>query len=609
MKTAPALFKHRWKLLSVILLGGLGTIATAACAEAGASKQQPKVKAAPVSRHASSPSTNGVASPVALSRNNALGRRPAVINRSSATPSNAAQDIGDPILARGKALFAKQCVICHGEAGDGQGKFAYLMNPRPRNFQKGKFKLATTQNQIPTDADLLRTISRGMPGSAMPPWGHLPLADLKALVKYVRQIRYRAAQAELEKEVADGTFTRQEMPAELTKRTRPGPPLVIPPEPAFDNVQWFRGRKIYLEACASCHGVDGQPVASAVKFDEEGYPVPPRSFVNGIFKGGSEGHQLYARIMMGMRGTPMPASRGNFSDDDAWDLIHYVQSLARKGAQERAQMHQGTFVAPIIRGSLPAGPLDPEWNQARPLYVALTPLWWTANRIEGLMVQALHNDTELSLRFSWLDPTVDDQAVRQTAFRDAVAIQFSLSPNPPFYMGDRGKHGGVNIWMWKADRQKNIAGGYQDVDAAFPNMVVDMYPEQQHSNAAAGKSCPFAAITTHNPLFITAWGAGNLVANPMLKTPVESLVARGPGTLAGKPANIQLVRGQAVYQRGVWYVQLQRRMAFTNLDRHGDERVFKAGDYLPVSFAIWNGSAGDRDGKKNISIWQKLVIE
>jgi hypothetical protein len=37
--------------------------------------------------------------------------------------------------------------------------------------------------------------------------------------------------------------------------------------------------------------------------------------------------------------------------------------------------------------------------------------------------------------------------------------------------------------------------------------------------------------------------------------------------------------------------------------------MFKPGDYLPVSFAIWNGSAGDRDGKKNISIWQKLVIE
>jgi hypothetical protein len=27
-----------------------------------------------------------------------------------------------------------------------------------------------------------------------------------------------------------------------------------------------------------------------------------------------------------------------------------------------------------------------------------------------------------------------------------------------------------------------------------------------------------------------------------------------------------------------------------------------------VSFAVWNGSAGDRDGKKSVTIWQDLVI-
>ncbi len=77
--------------------------------------------------------------------------------------------VADPMLARGQELFANQRTICHGETGDGQGKFAYLMNPRPRNLQQGDFKLATTQNQIPTDGDLLRAIHRGMPGSAMPP--------------------------------------------------------------------------------------------------------------------------------------------------------------------------------------------------------------------------------------------------------------------------------------------------------------------------------------------------------------------------------------------------------------------------------------------------------
>jgi hypothetical protein len=225
------------------------------------------------------------------------------------------------------------------------------------------------------------------------------------------------------------------------------------------------------------------------------------------------------------------------------------------------------------------------------------------------MVQALHNDEELAIRLSWLDPTPDESAVRHDEFRDGVAIQFSLSSDPPFYMGDTSDHGGVNIWFWKADRGKDIASGYQDVDSAFPDRAVDMYQDQETpANSASFMSWPRAALAKHDSQFVTAWGAGNLVADPNAKTPVESLVARGPGTLAGMPSNIQMVQGSAVYERGVWSVQMQRRMTFTE-GGHEGERCFDKGDYLPVSFAIWNGSAGDRDGKKNISIWQKLVIE
>jgi DMSO reductase family type II enzyme heme b subunit len=487
------------------------------------------------------------------------------------------------------------------------------MNPRPRNLQQGNFKLSTTQNQIPSNDDLLRTISRGMPGSAMPPWGHLPASDLQALVRYVRQIHLDASNADVDRQAAQGAYSKSEAAELVGKRTQPGAALVVPPESAFDDLHWFRGRRIYLEACASCHGADGHPVADAVKYDNEGYPVPPRSFVNGVFKGGSEGHQLWARIVKGIKGTPMPSSEGVYSNDEVWDLIHYVQSLAKVGAQERAQLRQGTFVAPRVAGTLPTGPMDSAWNQARPLYVGLTPLWWTEDRIEGLIVQALHNGKELAFRFSWLDPTTDERGVRHEEFRDAVAVQYALSSDPPFYMGSAGEHGGVNIWMWKADRQKNIVHGYQDVDSAFPHRAVDMYPEQDYRlKDMTVTEWPHQKITKHEPEFITAWGAGNLVANPQLTTPVECLVARGPGTLAGKSAHFQVVEGQATYERGVWYVQMQRSMALPLDCEHGpagDERAFRPGDYLPVSFAIWNGSAGDRDGKKNISIWQKLVIE
>ncbi len=518
--------------------------------------------------------------------------------------------IGGPALTRGGELYNKFCTICHGDAGDGAGKFAYLMNPRPRNFKDGKFKLSTTRNQIPTDDDLIRTIGRGMPGSAMPPWDHLPLTDLSALAKYVRQFHIDATTEKLEQWVSDGVIVRQDVRRTLAERTRPSEPVVVPPEPAFDEIRWFTGRRLYLENCASCHGTDGNPVAEEVKVDAEGYPVPPRSFVNGIFKGGSDGHQVYVRILKGMRGTPMPASEGIYSDDEMWDIIHYVESLARAGAQQRAQLRQGTFVAPNVRGPLPSGPTDSAWEQARPLYVALTPLWWTEDRIEGLIVQALHNTEDLAIRLSWIDPTSDDRAVRHDEFRDGVAIQFSLSSDPPFYMGDSSEHGGVNIWFWKADRERNIREGYQDIDSAFPDRAVDLYPEhvQQLGNKDV-REWPSTAITDHDSMYITAWGAGNLVSDPTLKTPVECLVARGPGTLAGKPANAQLVLGTALYERGVWQVQLQRSMTPPHGHDNGDERAFCSGDYLPVSFAIWNGSAGDRDGKKNISIWQKMVIE
>lgn len=531
------------------------------------------------------------------------------------SPTNP-QEPGDAVtdeLTRGQTLFARQCALCHGENGDGGGRFAYLMNPRPRNFLKGKFKLVTTQNRIPSDEDLLRVITRGMPGSAMPPWGHLPTADLKALVAYVRHLRREAVRQELARGVAEGAFSAAETEPIMAERTRPGAPLVIPAEAPFDDLRWFNGRRIYLEACASCHGVDGHPVAEAVKFDEDGYPDPPRSFVNGIFKGGMDGASLFARITLGMPGTPMPAYETTYAADDMWDLIHYVQSLARSGSQDRAQLRQGTVTA-ARAATLPAAPDDPSWNQAKALYVAMTPLWWVEDRIEGVVIQALHDDSELAVRLSWLDPTRDERSVRVDEFRDAVAIQFALTTDPPFYMGDTREGGGVNIWLWKAEREKNIASGFQDVGTAFSNHVVDRYSESNTDDREwmrpEGANDP---ITEHNPLFITAWGAGNLVANPTLTTPVESLTAHGPGTLAAKPANIQVVAGQAQYERGIWTVQLQRALELPRghapAADGGEERVFRSGDYLPISLAIWNGSAGDRDGKKNISIWQKMVIE
>src|SRR5574337_2087133 len=69
--------------------------------------------------------------------------------------------------AQGKALYEKKCVVCHGAEGMGNGKAEFVLFPKPRNFTKGIYKIRSTTT-LPTDTDLFRTITRGIPGTAMP---------------------------------------------------------------------------------------------------------------------------------------------------------------------------------------------------------------------------------------------------------------------------------------------------------------------------------------------------------------------------------------------------------------------------------------------------------
>ena len=93
-----------------------------------------------------------------------------------------------PDLTRGRALFERHCSVCHGMEGRGDGQAAYLLHPAPRNFASGRFRLVSTKNGVPTQRDLIATMRRGMPGSAMPPWAWLAEEDLWSVASYVRHL-------------------------------------------------------------------------------------------------------------------------------------------------------------------------------------------------------------------------------------------------------------------------------------------------------------------------------------------------------------------------------------------------------------------------------------
>jgi cytochrome c oxidase cbb3-type subunit 2 len=222
-------------------------------------------------------------------------------------------------IAYGKDVYERRCVGCHGAKGDGNGQAAtFMYRQRPRNFTLGEFKFRLTKEPLPTDADLLRTITRGVRGTAMPPWYDLPLLDRLAVIQYIKY--------ELAVDRSDPTH-----PVAWFVDEPPGPAMTIPPAPAPSREFVAHGKAIWEKAkCWECHGHTGAgdgEKAAGLK-DDFGFPIRPANLPAGQFKSGAAVEDIYRTISTGLAGTPMPSFRDAFPDSDRWALAYYVLSLS-----------------------------------------------------------------------------------------------------------------------------------------------------------------------------------------------------------------------------------------------------------------------------------------
>jgi mono/diheme cytochrome c family protein len=486
----------------------------------------------------------------------------------------------------GKRTYEKQCLACHGRAGNGEGEASYLLYPKPRDFTTGQFRLVSTWERIPTDEDLYRTISRGMPGSAMPSWSHLPEEERWGLVHYLKTFSKRPIETKPPRDAdADGNG---------------GQGIVaVPKEPPYDAAAQARARELFAKGCAPCHGAAGRGDGQQEQTDSKGYPTRPRDLTVGVFKGSPEPEQVYRRIVLGLPGSPMPQS-GYLYGNDAWALVHFVRTLSSDEQRAKVEMRKFRIVAPRVK-ELPGHPDSSVWREATAINLHLMPLWWRSERPEILTVRAVHDARRIAFLLSWADDTHDATAMRPQDFRDAAAIQFALENDPPFFaMGERQRR--VNIWMWKSERQADLEPAFQDLEKVYPNIGIDSYPNLLRSPLE--RSTRRALTLESDPRFVTAWGAGNIVADPTRKSAAEDLNAQGFGTLRARPPRDQAVTATGRYDTGSYQVQFTR-----DLDPGTDgAAALKPGSRTAVAFAVWNGSAGDRDGKKSVTIWQDLYV-
>ncbi len=228
-------------------------------------------------------------------------------------------------IAVGRDIFTMACVACHGAKGKGDGSVGATLSPRrspqPRDLTTRDFKFRSTPSgQLPTTADLFRTLTEGVRASGgpltiglrgyriMPSFRHMPEAQRLELIEYVKSLN-----------------------KEFQERD-PVKVVEIPPRPQMTAERIARGKQLYADAeCLACHGATGRgdgPSAPTLK-DSRELPITAPDLRNPRrFKNGARPEDIYRTLVTGFAGTPMPSYGDALEPDQTWDLVFYVLSLS-----------------------------------------------------------------------------------------------------------------------------------------------------------------------------------------------------------------------------------------------------------------------------------------
>jgi len=334
-------------------------------------------------------------------------------------PALVAAQAGDANAA--KALYELKCVGCHGQKGDGKGPAAELLSPPPRDFTSGIYKIRTTAGKAPSDQDLFRVITDGMPGTSMPSWAVLPEKERWNLVAYVKAL------------AAD-------------KFKEPTKKADLPREVASSTESIKRGKEMFEAIeCNKCHGTEGRadgPSRPELK-DEWGHPIAPANLTKRWnFRGGASRTDIATRLTVGVLGTPMPTFIDSVEKpEDIWHLTNYIMSLGPDSP------HYATLVSvTAVTDAIPEDPNADFWKKLTPNNIPLMGQVIIDPRnfnpsIDLVSVRAVYNDKEIAFHLTWDDPSQSAADPARKLFADAISLQFPPQPSsgperPYFLMGD-----------------------------------------------------------------------------------------------------------------------------------------------------------------------------
>ena len=245
--------------------------------------------------------------------------------------------------------------------------------------------------------------------------------------------------------------------------------------------------------------------------------------------------------------------------------------------------------------NIPASPTDPVWDSAPEHLGKLLPQDLVEPRqlkatTPEVRVRAVTSGSDVAFRLEWTDATQSDMP-GPSKFLDGCAIQIPkvIEANPPDpQMGQAGRT--VEVSFWRADWQASVNGRKDTIRELYPNASIDHYPYEAKS-LEPGSAAQKEMAARYAP----SQAVGNRRVGPRA-SPVEEMIAEGPGTLS--PAPNGKGRGAGVRTKDGWAVVIIRAVP----------AGLAPNTRTQIALAVWEGSANEVGARKMRTGWIPLAM-
>lgn len=493
------------------------------------------------------------------------------------------QESGAEIEA-GKGVYFRKCVWCHGPDGAGDGPSAIRLATKPRNFNQGTFKIRHTgSGELPTDEDLFNSVTHGLQGSVMPPWGSILSAEERRnVIAFIKKNL-----------VKDRTF---DDPDEEITVIDYGTQIPSSPE----SIEM--GKDIFMNKakCVECHGVEGRGNGNLTQRDDWGFPIFPANLqlpwnLRGNRRDPYNPRNIFREVSTGLNGTPMPSFRDELSVEERWHVANFVISLTevkRPLDPETGKPAIGFVIKSrfVEDGTVPDSPTDEKWLAVPAQIVGMAsqiiqPPRHFLRTVETIYVRSLYSESEVALLFEWDDRTESLRDENKEAIYDFKRLSSDSFP-------------AINTTQYTHENDTAL-GPLKDVNpepVGVYNDGIAIQFGQKWETIPPPKKWYFVHGDEKDGVDIWKWQSDGTV---------EEIEGHGISDLqVREDKNVKVT--YAKWEHGMWRVIMKRSLLTEDKEKSAQ---LQTGTNIPITFFAWDGDAGEVGGRMALSTFYYLMME